>query len=33
MELGQLHIPVPLLLRKETIGAIDEEAEWVTEPT
>jgi len=33
MELGQLHIPVPLLLGKGNIGTIDEEAEWVTEPT
>jgi len=33
MELGQLHIPVSLLLGKGTTGAIDEEAELVAEPT
>jgi len=32
-ELVQLHIPVPLLLGKETIGVIDEEADWVADPT
>jgi hypothetical protein len=33
IEPGQLHNPVPLLLGKETIGAIDEETEWVADPT
>jgi hypothetical protein len=33
MELDQLHIPVPLLLGKGTIGSIDEETEWVAEQT